>query len=399
MDNLVKYIKTIQKDICKYIGNKYYKCYYSDNNYVQLITDNKNIIKWIDEYFDGYFNNDQKCMKGDITVFVTNNNYEKVQLLVNSYFHNNGNESAVLFNNNQIKLVYIKDDDCKEYTTYCILDKVDKSITIIMPSQKRELYCIVMRIVRSILINLLSENGWIYFHAACVSFHNIGIGLIGDKYSGKTTTMINLIKRLKFNFCSNDKIALKVINHKIRAFGFPIALGLRIGAIFSTKFINKWIMDMKYSNYHIDITKSKMLKYSKYKNSCLNKITNKIYIKPKDICQYFKVGIASNTNIKYFILPKYNYALKRIKIIKLDKQKAFNAINKQLLKYINPEMPWIDCLFIKDNTIINKKFSKIVKYACSNIPFYEVHQNENTTHEITSFINTLINMERKKSNY
>lgn len=85
----------------------------------------------------------------------------------------------------------------------------------------------VFRFIRKVFLILEFGKGRKMLHSGCVEYHGDGISIIGDKFSGKTTTIINLIKDNEFSYVSNDKIILDCLNDNLRAVAIPIAMGVR----------------------------------------------------------------------------------------------------------------------------------------------------------------------------
>ena len=66
-----------------------------------------------------------------------------------------------------------------------------------------------MRLVRNLILNKLQCRNFIFLHAVCVSFLEIGVGIIGDRRVGKTTICLSLLCK-GFAFIANDKLAVTV---------------------------------------------------------------------------------------------------------------------------------------------------------------------------------------------
>lgn len=86
---------------------------------------------------------------------------------------------------------------------------------------------LVLRIIRDCLKNILLNNGMIYLHGAFVVYEHKGICILGDKRSGKTTSVLNLLSHQNSQFLSNDDVSIKVSEKNTKAFGWPRSISVR----------------------------------------------------------------------------------------------------------------------------------------------------------------------------
>lgn len=82
------------------------------------------------------------------------------------------------------------------------------------------------RLVRDSLRNLLSEK-LCYLHGAFVIYKEKGICILGEKQSGKTTSVLNFLSNKKCKFVSNDDVAISRQDEKLMGIGWPRAISLR----------------------------------------------------------------------------------------------------------------------------------------------------------------------------
>ena len=88
---------------------------------------------------------------------------------------------------------------------------------------------------------LLMEQGWLPFHSAACRWNDTGICILGGKFAGKTSTLINLLAQPGAGFVSNDTLFLRDGGTFLEGCGFPNKAGLRIGALVANPKLVDWI--------------------------------------------------------------------------------------------------------------------------------------------------------------
>ena len=88
---------------------------------------------------------------------------------------------------------------------------------------------------------LLIEKGWLPFHSAACIWNDTGICILGDKFAGKTSTLVNLLTRPGARFVSNDNLFLRDGGTFLEGCGFPNNAGLRIGILAAHPGLVDWI--------------------------------------------------------------------------------------------------------------------------------------------------------------
>ncbi len=213
----------------------------------------------------------------------------------------------------------------------------------------------VKRIYTTVLIKLLQLDGYTIIHGACIAKDNKAIIISGNKRAGKTTTMLNLLKR-GYNYVSNDRIAIKRINDTIVAIGIPFSMGIIKSDI--TANINP-------DEFKIDKDGDK----------------EKIYVENYQIPKVLNVNIQPTAIVKSIIVPSYDQNTKSLNISVLDNPIAYLGDNIMTDNSI-PE----------DKSFLNDIF-KVDYKSCDYIdliPTYLVIQNKYTFDDLNDFINDSI---------
>lgn len=193
----------------------------------------------------------------------------------------------------------ITNEELKSYCSFLLFDKKNKEF--IIGTNQNETYfetaknC--FKIIRKILEVELSKN-YIYLHSGFIIHNSYGIGLIGEKFTGKTTTILNMLMHLNPRFVSNDKVYLKIEKEDVEIFSLPYTVGVRKGTLIRYPKLLQKINEYNERNVLVDFIQDDE------KN--VDKSNSKIYISPKELNELFSVDIISSGSLNLFVEPYYN---------------------------------------------------------------------------------------------
>ncbi|MBC1412430.1 hypothetical protein HB961_04155 [Listeria welshimeri] len=147
----------------------------------------------------------------------------------------------------------------------------------------------IMRFIRELLVTNIQERK-VYLHAGCVEYYQKGILIIGDKFSGKTTTILNLLSTGKFDYVSNDKVFINGNNIS----SLPMSMGVRYGTLSKNKAF-------------IRIFNIKEAEYSLYEKN------SRVFLSPLKIMDCLNVELKFQSKLSYVLAPKYDSEITKVK--------------------------------------------------------------------------------------
>lgn len=136
------------------------------------------------------------------------------------YYDNNMNLSSMfmfehIFDN-------ISESEKREY----MCDFTRNAIAILEPSSISERLQITIRLCRDIIKNLNKRN-MLFLHGGMVAYRNKGICILGEKKSGKTSTILSFLSN-DADFIVNDDLSISVHSSgKLIGYGWPRAISIR----------------------------------------------------------------------------------------------------------------------------------------------------------------------------
>ncbi|MBC1512043.1 hypothetical protein [Listeria booriae] len=230
-----------------------------------------------------------------------------------------------------------------------------------------------LRFIRDFFRNEFVRLGYIFFHGGVISKKNIGLAFLGEKKSGKTTTIINGLKQ-SFNFITNDDVSVQIKDMKVLGYGWPRSISIRKDTLIN---IPQLMTSLKVSNPD-NFTASG---------------ENFIFLYPNELASVMDIKIIPCTEIKYFIFPKFNSSLSSSKLTKLSYHESTKLLelnhDSDVHKYYREFED-----FFNLNLTTEKNFKEISETLISQAEFYLLEQNMNTMESSQLILNSLVEVRK-----
>lgn len=332
-----------------------------------------------------YIYGDNRCIK-----FITNDYILRVRL-ENEY------KTYFLFRNEKInepriKIYAIKNKNCytsinkssninlpliKDNGKFMIIKKNENKVIIFYEEYNDSILEYIGEVIFSIFNYFLEQEGYIFFHAACVSIKDKAVAIIGGRHTGKSSILCCLLQS-DFDFICNSKLAMKLENNYIKCIGTPSRVGIRLETLI--KNINK-----KYYKQIVKTEGFKKISYIYDMNRKKQELKNvdflniygdlKFNITVPEIQNIFNVSIIKEANLKLVIIPRYDVHLEKIKVKKLAIKEVEKVLIKNQENGIYAPIKYLNNFFyIKTN--------KIDMQILKKIQFIEIYQNERTASQL-----------------
>ena len=236
----------------------------------------------------------------------------------------------------------------------------------------------VMRIIRTLIQILVIKDGYTFFHSAFAEINGKGIAVTGDKFAGKSTTLINLLQMFTGIFVSNDKVAIKGnTESRMNVISFPIAAGLRVGTILK-KFNGVSLKTNRTDNEEFFSKFNSLSLDEKIINGGIDKCDIKLYLSVKELSQLLNVNFKFESKVDMIINPFYDKKLKHLSINELKGEQRDQFLNSQILDTICNEYLFLEKELL-GTTNNNLKLQ-------NSVPVYRLGYNESLESEFRDFI-------------
>lgn len=369
--------------------NAFKERYCSNEDFLELLTDNKNIIKITNERlkphflseskvkvknrFNLYSFSSQKFKSLVKSIFESSNheNWEPVEHMGGYYFNLKVyddlhitiwvNEQHENFGNKNILISELISDYLEGKDNICVVINNLKNNFLYLYNNLNDLSILTpLRLIRSIFMRNFINNDFVYFHAAIIQYKGKGILLTGKSGSGKTSTLLNFLENKPGKLIANDKGFIGIGSHgQPEIFGWPGVVNLGIGNLGQYSKLRKFLTNIN------DLTCTQHgyqpnSKYCKMSQSELKNLKeNKLVISHIELAKLFEKEIIPSSNIHAIVSIRLEWNCEKKVLKKLEGQEKNDVLYNNIINNVSDQLQWIGYPLLNNN-INNNNFSKIL---------------------------------------
>ncbi|WP_157763302.1 hypothetical protein [Pseudomonas citronellolis] len=260
-----------------------------------------------------------------------------------------------------LNVVEFNDSESVDVKVVCVSKKSRaRVVDFYFPIENREVTRrMVFRLLRAIVVIVLREKGWGFVHASAVSLDGDVLAFIGDKFSGKTTSLLAMLEYTDARFITNDKMALSSNSPCDGVIGFPISIGIRVGTLEVLP-----SFDRRCSNLN---------KVYKSGDKALRLTT-------RELTKVFGKAPVSGGRLKAIFFPVYNESYDGYSIERLSFRETLEIWNRNTLSLLVDIEP--------DQSSIKEFFKNLdpVELKLPSVPCYRVISNKGSLRDAVADI-------------
>lgn len=166
---------------------------------------------------------------------------------------------------------------------------------IIEHIEDNQLAITAKRIIRGILRWSSFSSGTLFMHGGFVEVNGVGIMLLGERKSGKTSTIMSLLSHKGVKYGTNDDLSLNVYSNRIQAEGWGKSISVR----------NDTIMALSNTAYKYSMAKLENKYRFKLHRDNSTFMQDKSYFTPKFFSNIYNREMVKSLNIKAIIFPQF----------------------------------------------------------------------------------------------
>ena len=229
-------------------------------------------------------------------------------------------------------MYYIYDD----YSTFSYFIVNLESRKIIHYSSNAEVQAYdLFRFIRNLAIGELQEKEYLCLHGAALNIRNEGILITGDKFSGKTTLMIELLLK--------NKDEIEFITNDVGMYNCEQSIGYGIPKSVSIRYITSKTLNFELSSeYKYDL--------NLYENSNGIKWDSKKRVSVREFSSNFNCQLSPKGDIKTVVYLKYVEEFKITQIEDLNKRKKI--LQRQILRNSEEQLYGGSCTPDEDRNLL-----------------------------------------------
>jgi hypothetical protein len=360
-----------------------YGCFEYQGISVGLHTDEPALLDWFSAFFGGYFAVTAN-ERTDATVYSSQDPavFERLREQATTHGRPRSEEEIEFAVDAQHRIIYSREvDEIKggvEENCF-VLAEPGRNVLVSSPGTVKERQKTVKRSLRNLMKLLFMERGWLPFHSAACTWNDTGICILGGKYAGKTSTLLNLLDRPGAGFVTNDNLFLRDGGTFLEGCGFPNKAGLRIGALVAYPKLADWIEKATDSFYpQIDGETFRNIVATTPADE-LGSRSEKIVLLSTELTEQLDVPIQHVTAIELFLVVQFDPSLEESQLTPVtDPERIREHLAANFRTLGKEKQDFLQDFFDFDEDTVSAAFDALLEKFASRVTVQELHQNANT---------------------
>lgn len=278
--------------------------------------------------------------------------------------------------------------------TYCLLSKSQRRLVFLATGDPISQHLLTMRIMRSLFKYLLIERGWIPFHAACCVSGGTGMCITGDKFAGKTSTLINLLTAGDAQFVSNDKLMLRAADGVLLACALPHKIGIRVGTFMAHPMLRHWLVEAADTAYPKPQLADLDRITATTTTADLPSRTEKVFLMPYELAQLFDASVAAVTQPTLVLLPIFTPGIECSELVPVGADEAVAYLATQYLDLSAQGQAYLQSWFALSDKQLRDRLWALLAALVPTLQVFKLYQNEATNRHSIDLIKGLTTVTR-----
>jgi hypothetical protein len=371
-----------------------YGCFEYQGISVGLHTDEPDLLDWFARFFGGYFTVTTNS-RTDAAVYSSCDPavFSRLKELAISHGRQRSEGEIEYEIDAQHRVVHSREvDEAKgKVEENCFLvSRPDRSVLVSSPDRLKDRQKTVKRSLRNLMKLLFMEKGWLPFHSAACVWNDTGICIIGGKFAGKTSTLVNLLAQPGARLVTNDTLFLRDGGTHLEGCGFPNKAGLRIGALVAYPQLANWIEHTTDAFYpQIDAETFHRIVATTPPDQ-LGARDEKIVLLSTELAEQFGVPIQHVAPIDLFLVVSFDPSLERSRLTPItDVQEIREQFAASFRSLDKEKQDFLQDLFELDDDALLGTFDALLDRYASTVAVQELHQNATTNQHSVELVAAL----------
>ena len=282
---------------------------------------------------------------------------------------------------------------------HCIvLSQPDRNVLVSSPGPTRSRPTTVKRSLRNMMKLLLMDKGWLPLHSAACTVNGTGVCILGGKFAGKTSTLVNLLARPGARFVSNDNLFLRDGGTCLEGCGFPNNTGLRIGTLAAYPWLAERL-EKTTDSFHprIEVRTIRDI-LATTPAAELGSRPEKIVLLSTELAELLDVPIEQVTPIELFLIVKFDPSLEQSRLAPVtDPQQMRECLATNFRSLSKEKHDFLQRFFDFDDDSLQAAFDGLLEKFTSRVAISELYQNANTNAHSAELVERLARQVRGHS--
>ena len=372
-----------------------YGCFEYQGVSLGLCTDDAALLDWFSAFFGGYFTVTTSD-RTDAAVYSSQDRavFERLKEWAIARGRPRSEDEVEYDIDAQHRLVYScaverKTGDVVE--SCFVLSRPGRRVLIACPDAPEDRRDTVKRSLRNLMKLLFMEKGWIPFHSAACVWNDTGICILGSKFAGKTSTLVNLLARPGAKLVTNDNLFLRDAGTRLEGCGFPNKAGVRIGALAAYPELMEWVGTTTDSFYRqIDIRTVRDILATTPADQ-LGRRSERISLLSTELAEQFSVPIEHVAEIRLFLVVHFDPSLERSRLVPLtDRQQIRESLEANFRSLRKEKQDFLQGFFDLDDHTVRGTFDAMLEKFAPRVTVLDLHQGAGTNEQSAELIEAFI---------
>ena len=375
-------------------GDGTYGCFEYQGISVGFHSDEADLLSWFAAFFGGYFTV-TTSEQTDAVVYSSRDPvvFQRLKDWATSGGRPRSDAETEYTVDAQHRIIYSRDvgdaNGAVEESCF-VLSQPGRNVLVSCPGPLKDRQKTVKRSLRNLMKLLFIEKGWLPFHSAACMWNDTGICILGGKYAGKTSTLVNLLAQPGARLVSNDNLFLRDGGTCLEGCGFPNKAGLRIGALVAYPRLVDWIERTTDSFYpQIDSATFRDIVATTPPDQ-LGSRSEKIVLLSTELAEQFDVPIEHVTAIGLFLIVVFDPSLDHSRLTPVtDPQQISEYLAATFRRLDNEKQDFLQGFFDFDDATLHGRFDALLEKFSSTVTVQELRQNANTNEHSAELVGKL----------
>jgi hypothetical protein len=273
---------------------------------------------------------------------------------------------------------------------YLLLFREQRRILLVTPDDVEVQREEGMQVLRSAGKWLLLERGWLPMHSACVARNGRAVCVAGEKASGKTSTMLNLLARNGCDLLAPDKFLLREDGQRLAVCGVPGKIGVRVGSVVVQPRLLDWVAREEAPFFpHLSPAEVQRIAETNTPEQLRDR-KEKIPLLPTELAGLFGRSIVPTAPLGLVLLPVFDPALEESRLVRVDPDQAIAVLRKSYVSLLSKAEGFLLTFFDLHDAVLEQRLAALLDEHLPAVAAYEVHQSHTTNEQTAELVGDLL---------
>lgn len=247
-----------------------------------------------------------------------------------------------------------------------------------------------MQTLRAVSKWLLLERGWIPMHSAVAAKNGRAVCVTGQKASGKTSTLLNLLARNGCDLVAVDKFLIRDGGAHLEVCGIPGKIGIRIGSAIAQPQVLDWLVEATTPFFpHISADEVRHVAATNTPEQ-LRTRAEKIHLTPAELARLFGGSITPTAPLGILLIPVFDLTVEETRLVPADPEQAIEMLTTSYAGLLSKGEGFLLHFFDLSDAVLEERLAALLGKHLPQVPAYVVHQNHRTNQQTADLVAGLL---------